>query len=167
MSHLKTDSAAGNIIEQVDLVGGRIIRKRHKTRKHVNVPVVNYKLWKPTLKLLKQFTTDKSDTLVLRNEDGGQLMTDVVVGGKRRKSDNVGEAFDRLKKVAGESKGFADLRSTVSTMLDAQDEFSRYAQFFLGQAAKEVARKHYVIPNQDRFDAAVEWLGQKIVPHII
>ena len=162
--HLRKDKA-GRVIERVDLKEGRIIRKRSKTEKHHNSPIVNYKLWKPTHKLLKQFATNKSAVRVLTTEEGKPLMQDSLSGELRKKTDNIRSAFVRAMNAAeipaDERKGFSAIRATSSSMLDNHAEFSRFAQHWLGHAPKSVADKHYVAPSQTRFDAAVAWLGEQ------
>ena len=51
---------------------GRIIRKRHKTKKEKDTPTVNYKLWKETKELLEKWAVGKEDSdIALRTRSGG------------------------------------------------------------------------------------------------
>jgi len=55
---------------EIDLEAGTITRKRMKTKKSKNVPIVCYPLWKTTNALLQEHC-QPSGTLALLNEDGG------------------------------------------------------------------------------------------------
>ena len=62
---------------EVDWRQGRIIRKRSKTKKHEDVPTVNYILWPETLSLLKQFRSEDAER-VLVNKTGQPLVRDFL-----------------------------------------------------------------------------------------
>jgi hypothetical protein len=52
-------------------------------------------------------------------------------------------------------------RKTSASLLDKHSEFGRYDQFFLGHAGRSIAERHYVVPSQEQFGRAVEWLGKE------
>lgn len=56
--------------------------------------------------------------------------------------------------------GMKHIRKTGSTAIGNSKEYSRYAQYFLGQAPSNVADTHYVQPSQEQFRAACNWLGE-------
>ena len=59
---------------QVDWAGSTLTRKRVKTEGHENVPVVRYKLWPETVRLLRQeMTSGSKDQLMLRDAAGASL----------------------------------------------------------------------------------------------
>src|SRR5262249_39380036 len=141
---------------------GRIIRKRHKTQDEANVPTVNYKLWPTTFDLLKQWRS--GGQTVLLTKTGRLWAFDELVERpdgslKVRQTDSIATNFNRLREALGIDRPLSALRKTAASELDGHDEFARYAEHFLGEAPSRIANKHYVTPSQDRFDAAVAWLG--------
>ena len=153
--------------KQVDLEAGTIHRKRTKTSRKKRVPKVRFKLWTRTLKLLKEYKAPTSSQWVLLNNNGQQLVRKYYnAKGKLNEVDNIKKTFGRImaaKKIDATLKNF---RSTSSTLLEDHLQYGRYAQYFLGQAPRSVAEKHYVKPSQGNFDRALKWLGQQygIVP---
>ena len=88
------------LVSEVDWKEGRIIRKRSKTSDAENVPTVNYKLWPETFRLLQQERAPKSEDRVLVNSNGSPLLSEQITeGGKYLKTDNIKNAFDRLRTV--------------------------------------------------------------------
>jgi hypothetical protein len=61
---------------------------------------------------------------------------------------------------------FKHLRKSAATMLGSHGEYRAYAQYFLGHAPDTVADRHYVRPNQERFDCAVNWLRDQFLKDI-
>lgn len=149
---------------QVDFKAGTITRKRSKTKRHKKAPVVTYKLWKETLRLLQTFA-NKYGQRVLTTEDGTPLKQDTLDGDRRSKSDNIRSCFVRVLEAAkippDQRKGFSAIRATSASLLENHPEFSRYEQHFLAHAPHSVADRHYVVPSQHRFDDALEWLRQQ------
>ena len=73
-------------VAEVDSKAGRIIRKRSKTADCDNVPVVNYRLWPETFRLLQAHRSTKSIDLVLLAANGSPLwLEQAKPGGKIRK----------------------------------------------------------------------------------
>ena len=54
--------------KEVDWQQGRIIRKRSKTKREKSVPVVNYKLWPETFRLLKKYGNRKGEHVLLNSQ---------------------------------------------------------------------------------------------------
>lgn len=146
---------------------GRIIRQRSKTRgKSDRIPKVNYKLWTPTIRLLTKYAQmSNHPTLLLTNVDGGQLWSEYEKGGTIKHNDNVKNAYFRLqaelKIPKRHRKPFKTFRKTSSSRLDEHTEYGRYAEYFLGEAPRSIAGKHYVKPSRDQFDNALIWLGKE------
>lgn len=149
--------------QMVDWKAGRIIRKRHKTEDEKNAPKVEWKLWPATFALLKACRSS-DPTFVLVNEEGGQLRTSSIDGEKFSKNDNIKTAFGYLCRKLKIEKTPKQLRKTSASMLEEHEVYGRYAQYFLGHSPRSVADKRYVKPSQDRFDAAIDWLGQQLFP---
>ncbi|MEO6811566.1 MAG: tyrosine-type recombinase/integrase [Isosphaeraceae bacterium] len=149
---------------EVDWEQGRIIRKRHKTKDEENVPEVNYKLWSETFDLLKRWRSGQETVLLTKS--GGlwafdELMEKPDGSVKVKQTDNIATNFKRLRVTVGIDKPLALLRKTAGSELDHNDEFGRYAEHFLGEAPDRIATIHYLTPSQERFDAALAWLGKR------
>jgi integrase len=139
--------------DEVDWERGRLTRKRSKTANHANTPVVEYPLWTETFTLLTR----------LRSSDPARVL--VTKSGKpwvnRRETsvDSVRIEFEKLNPALS----FKHLRKSAATMLGSHGEYRAYAQYFLGHAPDTVADTHYVRPNQERFDCAVNWLRDQFL----
>ena len=140
----------------------RIVRKRSKTRKHDTVPVVNYKLWPETIRLLREERAPGSTDRVLLNANGGPLWFDEMrEGAKYVKIDNIKSAFHRLRRKTKISKPFISLKKTSASLIRGNERFSSLEILFLGQAPTIVAHKHYAQDPQRLLDAALEWLREE------
>ncbi len=148
--------------DEVDWQVGRIARRRTKTQRHKNVPVVNYLLWKQTFDLLKQ-ECSTHESLVLLNE-GGSPLWEVRQSDKGtiHTNSNIRSAWFRLAKETSTTKPMKSLRKTAASILDTHAEFANYVHHYLGHAGDTIAAKHYVAKSQERFDAAITWLGQQL-----
>ena len=78
--------------EEVDWRAGRLGRKRSKTKKHGDVPVVVYKLWPETFTLLKQQRTNDPERVLL-NESGRPLKQTALTDGSHVNNDNIKSAY--------------------------------------------------------------------------
>jgi integrase len=147
--------------DEVDWEKGRITRKRSKTAKHKDVPVVSYRLWPETFALLKQHRSGQER--VLLTESGQPWVWQELVNGKKRGSDNFRSNFTHLQdKLKGFNKPPKLLRKTAATLLDSHPEYSRYSTLFLGHSPRSIADRHYIKPSQEQFDEAVLWLGRQL-----
>jgi len=173
------------LVSEVDWKEGRIIRKRSKTSDEENVPVVNYKLWPETFRLLQQERDTQSVDRVLSNFNGGPLWSEQITeDGKYKKNDNVKNAFDRLrtvkmieeplkarKKTSARKieravkvtidKPLKCLKKTSASLLRDNAKFSALEGLFLGHAPQSMSDKHYTQVPQKLLDAAVAWLGKQ------
>ncbi len=148
---------------QVDWKGGVIKRKRSKTKKWENVPMVAYRLWAETFKLLKKHGATEG-VRVLSASDGSALVFDSLSEkSKGSKNDKINEAWSQWvgKQKLKDAKGLAAIRKTSATKLGSHNDYRAYAQYFLAQSAKTVADRHYIVPSQELFDVAVAWLGDQ------
>jgi integrase len=173
------------LVSEVDWKDGRIIRKRSKTSDEENVPVVNYKLWPETFRLLQQERDAASKDRVLVNTNGGPIWSEEITeDGKYRKTDNVKNAFDRVrtvKKVEEPSKArkktsakkaeravkatiekpLRSLKKTSASLLRNSGQFSSLRGLFLGHAPQTMADRHYTDVPQGLLDQAIQWLGSE------
>jgi integrase len=146
---------------EVNWKKGVITRKRSKTEKHENVPVVSYPLWPETSKLLKKHRS-KDPELVLLNERGKPLLQESNDGGNYHKTDNIKKAFERLcKKVKIKAKTFKHFRKTGSTKLGEHKIHKGYIGLYLGHSPKSIADIHYAEHSKELFNEAVQWLGEQ------
>ncbi len=150
------------LVTEVDWKEGRIIRKRSKTADEENVPVVNYKLWGETFRLLQQERAADSTDRVLLNFNGSAIWTEQINGeGKYQKTDNVKSAFDRLRKVVKIEKPLKSLKKTSASLLRDNANFSNLEKLFLGHAPQSMSDRYYTQVPQTLFDQAIAWLGQE------
>ena len=147
-------------VTEVNWEEGRIKRKRSKTGDCDNVPTVNYKLWPETLRLLRQEQAKDSSGLVLLNSNGSPLWTEQMSkDGKYQKTDNVKNAFDRLRKTLGITKPLKSLKKTSASLLRNDARFSNLENLFLDHAPQKMSDRHYAQVPQDLLDQAIQWLG--------
>ena len=148
---------------EVDWQEGRIVRRRSKTKKHRNVPVVSYRLWEETLVLLRQEKSRGTTGRVLTNQNGSPLVfDDVDEQGKSIKCDNVRSAFNRLCKKTSISKSLTSFKKTSATLLRGNRHYSSLDRVFLGHAPASMSDKHYTKIPQDLLDEAVLWLRDEL-----
>jgi integrase len=148
--------------DEVAWDAGTLKRKRTKTRKKKNVPVVTYKLWPETLQLLKKFRSGDPERVLL-TEDNNPLVKFKAQGEKLERYDTIQSAYSTLTAKAGIDKPLKSFRKTSSTLLEQHEVYGRYTQYFLGQAPRSVAEKHYVVPSQENFFAALGWLREQLL----
>jgi integrase len=150
--------------DEVDWKAGTVKRARSKTRERGG-PVVTYKLWPETFDLLRK--SRSSGELVLTTDDGNPLVKEWIEDGKYRKYDAIRSAWFRLaEKMALEKHrlGMKHLRKTSATLLGQHPQFKYYAGYFLADSPKGMDQKHYVVPSQDEFFLALDWLRRQILP---
>ena len=148
---------------QIDYGTGYLTRKRGKTKWHKNTPTVSYKLWKPTIALLRQQDTG-GDVLIL-NEAGKPLVRNYFRDdGKTVRLDGIGNVWHVLIRQFPEPtcrKTFKALRKTGATLLASTPQFFFCSWMYLGHSARTIAERAYIEPNQPQFDAALAWLGEQ------
>ena len=149
--------------DEVDWDAGTIERPRSKTGK-----VTKYKLWPATFALLKAHRNtihpvlnERGSRRVLVTKDGRPLCAYWIEGDRERRYDTVRGLYARVKETAGLTKPMKNLRKTSATKLGAHPMYKFYAQYFLAQSPGSVADNHYVIPSEDEFFEALDWLNKQ------
>jgi integrase len=149
--------------EEVDWEQGRIVRKRSKTRHHENVPEVSYRLWQPTLALLRQY--DSGTDPVLQTATGGEwAFRRLRQDGTIWRKDAVSPPFLRVLGacgLAGRGLSHYSLRKTSASILNSHEHFGRYASHFLGHTPSGTTAKYYAAPSPELFDRILAWLGEQ------
>ena len=141
---------------EVDWAEGAITRKRSKTQKHDDVPEVTYRLWPLTFALLKEYRSGQPTVLLTRT---GKPWIQTEYDGKYyRHSDSIRSNFRNLSKAIGVKLTPKQMRTAAASTLAKHKEYKFYAQYFLGQTPTEVADTNYVVPNDDEFFRALDWL---------
>jgi integrase len=150
--------------EEVDWEDGRIIRQRSKARRQAGAPVVNYKLWDTTFRLLKEHRSRGND-FVLLTEKGKRWVYEVLdpETQKKKSTDTIATLynylFGNMKEDGKIIKSLKYFRKTSASILHGHNSYSRYVQHFLGHVGRTVADRNYVTPSQKQFDKAIRWLG--------
>jgi hypothetical protein len=146
---------------QLDYKTGYLTRKRGKTKWHPTVPTVKYKLWKPTLHLLKKF--DSGGEVVLLNEAKKPLVRyEFRDDGKSLRLDNIGMKLTQVAKTVAKGKRFKHLRKTGATLLASSPRYFFCSWQYLGHSARTIAERHYIAPDQPLFDESIRWLGEQL-----
>jgi integrase len=153
--------------DEVNWAEGRVKRKRGKTKGYVNVPTVDYLLWPVTFELLRKHVDQGGGELVLLTESGKPFIRrSLLDDGRLSKTDGFASNFDYLKErllKKGIRLGpMKELRKLGATLLAGHKDFDKYHRYFLGHTARTMADRHYVVPDRERFDEAVTWLGQEL-----
>ncbi|WP_166820496.1 site-specific integrase [Thalassoroseus pseudoceratinae] len=165
--HTATDDK-GKTFNTFDPEARTIRFKRRKERDEEGVPTVTYRLWDETFELLEKYRSNHPEYL-LTSEDNTvlyieELHNDKTKKNKRKRKNLIGRQFGRYRTKL-KKKDFwgtlEDLRKTAITKLDGHDEFARYAQYFAGHSPRTITDQFYRVPSQDRFNAAVAWLGEQ------
>jgi integrase len=146
--------------EEVNWKHKTITRRRSKTKDNENVPVVTYRLWPLTFKLLKKHRSGAER--VLLTESGKPYVRSEMVNGKLVKADGFTSNYAHLKRRLKFTKSMKLLRKTAATLLESHREYGRLVPHFLGHSPRGVAAKHYAAPPQELFDEALTWLGKQL-----
>lgn len=149
--------------EEVNWKNGTITRARSKTRDR-HGPVVTYTLWPETLALLKKHRA-KGD-LVLTTDEGNPLVRFWLEDGKMRRYDVIQSAWTRLAEKLEMKKirlGMKHLRKTSATILGQHPQYKFYANHFLADSPRNMADRHYVIPSDEEFFKALNWLREQLL----
>lgn len=143
--------------DEVDWTNGIIERKRSKTAKHENVPIVRYKLWQQTFELLNLYRSEDPEIALLTTK-GHRWIQEHQKDGRWHRSDSIRSCFRNAMTAAGVKGCVKQLRATAATAMGTHPEYKAYCQYFLGHAPSTIAEKHYVVPNETEFFAALAWL---------
>jgi integrase len=151
--------------DEVDWKHGTITRRRSKTRERGG-PLVTYRLWPETFELLKKHRAGEGE-LALTTDEGNPLVRYWIEEGKMRRYDCIHSAWTRLAekmKLPKMRLGMKHLRKTSATLLGQHPLYKFYALHFLADSPRHVADRHYVIPSDEEFFTALEWLRTRILP---
>ena len=149
---------------QVDWDVGRITRRRSKTdsSSRTFTPEVSYVLWPETLRLLRQERSGPGSERVLLNEQGEPLWEErVEEDGSYKKTDNIRQAFERLKGKTKIRKPLKSLKKTSASLLRNNEKYASLESLFLGHAPRSMSDRHYTAVPQTLLDAAISWLGDE------
>jgi integrase len=149
---------------EVNWSKGILTRARSKTRER-NGPVVSYKLWPETFALLKAHRA-KEGELALTTDEGKPLVRFWLEGGTARRYDVIHSAWTRLTaklKVKKIRLAMKHLRKTSASLLGQHPHFKFYANHFLADSPRTMADRHYVVPSNEEFFQALDWLRGQIL----
>jgi hypothetical protein len=137
---------------------GTTVRDRHKTGQPQE-----HKLWKSTLRLLRQHMTNSSgSSLCLLNKNGTRLVREVINSeGTPYRVDSIACAFsrNRAKCIITDRRGFAVLRKTGADAIAKQyQEMPWLVDLYLAHAEKKMKR-YYARTHYDLLHEATDWLG--------
>jgi integrase len=148
---------------EVDLVKGRIIYQRVKTKRRKG-PVINYKLWPATIKALKQAQSDHP-TLFFQTRTGRPLKTtELGTTGKPRTWDIIAVAWKRLRKNKKvPDKPLKYLRKTGATALSQNPLYAPLVLAYLADKPGGILANYVVQKGRINkfFDEAIDWLGSE------
>jgi len=172
-------SEVGKIMKsEYDPVACRIIRKRSKTKKSANTPVVSYKLWAETKELLDQEIENCKNypqlpeyaDILLVNSNGYPLWREYVGDdGKVKNSDSITSAFKRLViKLRKNDPTFPhikyyDFRGTGSSLINNEPRYRGLDELWLGHSPQTVRGKHYNAEDITVLDDCLLWLRSEIL----
>lgn len=87
-------------------------------------------------------------------------------GEKMRRYDVIQSAWSRLAakmKVQKIRLGMKHLRKTSASLLGQHAHYKFYANHFLADSPRTVADRHYVVPSDEEFFAALDWLRSQVL----
>ena len=144
--------------EEYDQIEGRITHKRCKTQKSNNVPTVTYRLWDRTKELLDQTIAEmekiprssESANFLLVNAKGKPLWSEYVNEGKSKKSDNIGNDFERLMSKLEKDLDISEVtyyqfRKTAASFIYNEPRYRGFNDLWLAHAPRSVADRHGVV----------------------
>jgi hypothetical protein len=87
------------------------------------------------------------------------LVGNRFVDGQPKLNDGVGRIWTTCDCPISASK----FRNVGANLLEEHETYARYADYFLGHSPKSLKERHYAVPSQAIFDAALDWLRQRIL----
>jgi len=150
--------------DEINWQQGTITRARSKTRER-NGPVVTYRLWPETIRLLKGQRAAEGK-LALTTDEGNPLVRYWLEDGEMRRYDVIQSAWGRLAAKMDLRKmrlGMKHLRKTAATLLGQHPQYKFYCNHYLADSPRSVADRHYVKPSDEEFFAALDWLREQIL----
>lgn len=148
----------------IDLKKGTLTRKRVKTEAQTFVPIVTYKLFRETIKLLKSLSSNKQDGLVFTNDKGGAMYEVRYDDGKEsvtiKKEDLFSTYCNRQKRKPIIPLG--KYRSIAATALKMDNRFRSFTDYFLGHAPKDISDKHYSAESDEALFEALDFIHKTV-----
>ncbi len=146
---------------EVDWKHGTITRRRSKTSKQKDTPIVTYRLWPETFALLKQYRSGEK-TVLLTGDGRPWVRAEPKADGKIAQCDGIARNYRRLISAHKKknprnplpARPLKELRKTSATLLDKHPQYGRYTSYFLGHSPRSIADKNYVDPSREQFDLA-------------
>src|SRR5205085_12106483 len=108
----------------------------------------------------------KDGDLALTTDEGKPLVRLWLEGEKMRRYDVIQSAWSRLAEKIGQRKirlGMKHLRKTSATLLGQDKHYKFYANHFLADSPRTVADRHYVVPSEEEFFTALDWLRGQVL----
>ncbi|MBI1246793.1 tyrosine-type recombinase/integrase [bacterium] len=144
---------------EVDWVAGTITRKRSKTKHHVTVPTVRYRLWEETIELLKKYR-ENSGEHVLLNKNGSPLVhRGLKPNGDPLTNDAIKNSIDRVRRKLSIKKPIKLFRKTSASLIRGNPEFRGLEDLFLGLSPRSISDRHYAKAPEDLLAEATDWLA--------
>ena len=92
---------------------------------------------------------------MLLTHTGRPWVRDQIVNGKRKKSDSIKSLYVHLKL----DYSLKLYRKTGATVLSKK--YPDCVELYLGHAPRTITQRSYVPPDVEKFDEAINWLGQQ------
>ncbi len=144
-----------NELKHSEYRDGRIIRRRTKTKRQSNPPVVNYKLWDATVDAIENVKSEHGE-FVLLTERGARLTS--------ASHDNVSRNWQcKRKRIGLDGKELRGIRKTGSTTLKQHSYLGWTTGLYLGHSG-DIKDRHYDAKDGRIYkplDEAIVWLGEQ------
>lgn len=152
--------------DMIDMKAGTLTRKRVKTEQESNVPVVTYRLFPETMKLLKSLAKRSGDGLVFTTSAGHRMYEvryeDSETGMSRAlKKDLFSTYWNRQTPKPKIPLG--KYRSIAATALKRDNRFRSFVDYFLGHSPKEISDKHYSAEWDESFFEALDFIHKTVL----
>ena len=145
---------------EVEWEAGRIIRKRSKTQHLENTPTVDYPLWGRSFALLKKLGKRTGDRVLVNRQGEALVQQFYKPNGKMKNHDSVYHAYRHA--YPEPRKHLKALRKTGASLLETHDTYCMCVEIYLAHTVATVTDRSYRNYSQDRFDAAIKWLGEQL-----
>lgn len=150
--------------DQIDLRARFIERRRSKTAKQKNTPLIRYPLWPETKRLLQEHLSEDPIYALLTQKGRRWVRKELREDNTLKKADNIATLFQHLRrkiKMTGAGKSLKIFRKTSATRLNGEPRYRDLRFWFLGHTARTVADRHYAAESQALLAEAIQWLGDQ------
>jgi len=145
--------------DEVDWEVGTITRKRSKTNRHASVPIVRYKLWGNTLKLLQENRAASGERVLVNATGGPLVLRGLKPNGDPLTNDAIKNAIDRVRRKLKIPKPLKLFRKTSATLIRGNPEFRGLEDLFLGLSPTSISDRHYAQAPDELLAKATAWLA--------